>query len=232
MPTQWTINLATPVDLSAQPYHDHLHAFACGFFQEGDEAHHADDKPFTARLQGPPDKCAGVILSWLPDTPPPATGIPQRLRFGAHWCEVTEARIQRIPLERLTDSVPARRVRLMVTTPAKFRQHGRDYPLPDPYLIYSTLARRFRSAGGQATDDDVRELSRTALLYAHNIHTEPYTWHGARSAGFLGTISLGLPRTAPPGVSRLFATLNGFMVIAGLGHGTTHGLGSTELLQQ
>ena len=71
---------------------------------------------------------------------------------------------------------------------------------------------------------------RTALLYAHDIHTEPYVWHGARSAGFIGTVSLGLPRSASPGAYRLFATLNGFALIAGLGHGTTHGLGAVDLL--
>ncbi|WP_204293226.1 CRISPR system precrRNA processing endoribonuclease RAMP protein Cas6 [Micromonospora gifhornensis] len=218
-----------PVDLSEQPHHDHLHALACQIFEDAGGAHHADDKPFTARLLGPPDKCAGVVLTWLPDTPPPVAAPPERLRFGARWCEVTGAQMRRIPLDRLAERTPGRRVRLAVVTPAKFRQHGRDYPLPDPYLIYSTLARRFRSAGGQAADDDVRELSRSALLYAHDIHTEPYRWHGTTSAGFIGTITLGLPRAATPSACRLFASFNGFALIAGLGHGTTHGLGAIDL---
>ncbi|GGM66662.1 hypothetical protein GCM10011608_59980 [Micromonospora sonchi] len=224
------LDLATPIDLGVQPYHDHLHALACQIFEDASEAHHADDKPFTARLLGPPDKCVGVVLNWLPDTSPPVAALPERLRFGAHWCEVTGAQMRRIPLDRLADTAQGRRVRLAVVTPAKFRQHGRDYPLPDPYLIYSTLARRFRSAGGQAADDDVRDLSRSALLYAHDIHTEKYRWHGTTSAGFIGTIALGLPRTATPSASRLFAILNGFAVIAGLGHGTTHGLGAVDVL--
>ncbi|KXK58999.1 hypothetical protein AWW66_26580 [Micromonospora rosaria] len=218
------------MDLGAQPYHDHLHALACRIFEGPNEAHHADDKPFTARLLGPAATCLGVTLTWLPDTPPPVTVLPEQLRLGSRKYDVTGAQMRRTPLEHLADVTPGRRVRLAVTTPAKFRQHGRDYPLPDPYLIYSTLARRFRSAGGQATDDDVRDLSRSALLYAHDIHTEAYQWHNTTTAGFVGTISLGLPRTASPTVTRLFATLNGFATLAGIGHGTTHGLGAVALL--
>jgi CRISPR/Cas system endoribonuclease Cas6 (RAMP superfamily) len=57
----------------------------------------------------------------------------------------------------------------------------------------------------------------------------PVTWHGQRTAGFVGTVVFGLSAKASAQTGRLFATLSRFAGYAGLGHGTTHGLGAVNV---
>lgn len=228
MPTQWTFRFGTKVDLTGLSRFDVLRAVACGFFGETDGQHDAAWKSFAVRQLGPAEACVGVRLTWLCDATGPEPVVPRQLRLGATTVEVAEATITRPSLAGSAVS-QGRRVRLNFTEPTVFRFHGRDLPLPDPYLVYSSLARRLSRCCGVAVDEDAaRALSRAVVLYAHDIHTQGFNWHGTTSAGFVGTVTFGLPRAASEAMRGLFATLNGLAVLAGVGHGTTHGLGAVE----
>jgi hypothetical protein len=234
VPTQWTLNLAHSVDLrsatdqAASP-HDVLHAVGCSFFSEADADHDADTKPFATHPVGPLHAIAGLTMTWLPDRLPPAA-IPTHTRLRGTTITITAMRHRSTPVARLGAELTGRRVRLAVTTPAHFRHHGRDYPLPDPYIMYTSLGRRLCAANpNTAAPEQLRELAQSVVVYTHDIHTEPFTWHGTRSAGFIGTVTVGIPIQTPPPIRRLFNTLNGFAAFAGIGHGTTHGLGAVTV---
>ena len=148
------------------------------------------------------------------------------VRFGPRTVPVLASTVERVPLAALTDSDRPERVRFDVLSPALFSRNGTDYPLPDPRVVYASLARRLAGATGPP---QVRELAGAVRLYRHDIHTEPVTWHGQRTAGFVGTVVFGLSAKASAQTARLFATLSRFAGYAGLGHGTTHGLGAVNV---
>src|SRR5262249_42886016 len=79
------------------------------------------------------------------------------------------------------------------------------------------------------TDPALTELTRGgAVIYHHNIRTTTITCENDRTAGFVGTITLGLRRNLTPEARRLFTTLTAFARLSGLGRATTHGLGPTH----
>jgi CRISPR/Cas system endoribonuclease Cas6 (RAMP superfamily) len=124
-------------------------------------------------------------------------------------------------------------VRYRTLSPVKIRHHSRDYPLPDPYLTYTGLIRRYRILRPDLVDEDSAvELPRDVVVYSHDIRTQPFTWHGDRSAGYVGRVTFGVTQKCSPPARTLFAVLNNFATIAGLGHGTTHGLGAVEVDHQ
>ena len=99
---------------------------------------------------GRPQRCwrslrmrARLELAWLPDTPPPATAVPTTLRLGPHQADISAFHVRKVPLASLGAGSGASRVRYRTLNPVKYRHHGRDYPLPDPYLTYSGLLRRY-----------------------------------------------------------------------------------------
>jgi hypothetical protein len=230
MPTQWTIDLALTADVAGHYRYDALHAVACGFFEQSGSDHDSERKPFAVRLAEQSAVGATLALVWLPDEPPPATVTPTTLRLGPCHGEVTAFRVTKTLLAGLGCGATPGRVRLRALSPTKFRHHGRDYPLPDPHLTYHGLARRVSALSpGIIVDDVVRELTRSVVVYDHDIRTESFSWHGGRSAGFVGSVTFGIPRTCGPAVRRAFAVLNEFAAIAGVGHGTTHGLGAVRI---
>jgi hypothetical protein len=229
MPTKWTLDLALTSALGDDYRYDVLHAIACAFFEQAASDHDAEHKPFTVRLSAPMPTGSRLELAWLPDTPPPATVVPTTLRLGPHHVDITSFRAQKLPLASLGTGTGANRARYRAVSPAKHRHHGRDYPLPDPYLTYSGLIRRYLALDPEPVDaDTIRELPRSVVVYGHDIRTQNFTWHGRRSAGFVGWVTYGLPHCSPP-ARRLFSTVNDLAAIAGIGHGTTHGLGAVEI---
>jgi CRISPR-associated endoribonuclease Cas6 len=225
MPTQWTLELAEAGAVAGAHRYDVLHGVACAFFEQDSSDHDAGLKPFTVRL----DLGTRLTLTWLPDDPPPPAVIPTRLRLGSAQVEVTGFRMHKAALDTIGANLAGGRVRFRTSSPVKFRHHGRDYPLPDPHLTFAGLARRWQRLHPVADDQSIRELVNAVVVYRHNIHTESFVWHGQPSAGFVGTVTFGLPHTCSPDLRGLFATLCGFAAFAGLGHGTTHGLGAVDV---
>jgi len=232
MPTKWTLDLTLTAALSDDYRYDVLHGIACAFFEQPASDHDAEHKPFSVRLSAPTPTGARLELAWLPDTPPPATAVPATLRLGPHQADITAFDVRKVPLASLGADSGVSRVRYRTMSPVKYRHHGRDYPLPDPYLTYSSLIRRYLALAPepprQFDAGSIRELPRSVVVYGHDIRTQAFTWHGRRSAGFVGWVSFGLPHDCSPLARRLFATVNDLAAIAGIGHGTTHGLGAVE----
>jgi len=101
--------------------------------------------------------------------------------------------------------------------------------LADPYVMFSSLARRYRSHHPDAefTDDIIRELGRSVMVTEHRIQTEWFSWHGRTDLGFTGRIGFRLAPRTDREIRRAYTALGHFADIAGIGRGTTHGLGAT-----
>jgi hypothetical protein len=233
MPTKWILDLTLTAALSDDYRYDVLHGIACAFFEQPASDHDAEHKPFAVRLSAPTPTGARLELAWLPDTPPPATAVPTTLRLGPHQADIVAFNAHKLPLASLGTESGVTRVRYRTLSPVKYRHHGRDYPLPDPYLTYSGLIRRYLTLATEIPEpvdaDTIRELPRSVVVYGHDIRTQTFTWHGRRSAGFVGWVNFGLPHDCSPNARRLFATVNDLAAIIGIGHGTTHGLGAVEI---
>jgi len=232
VPTRWRVVLPPERDLRELATPDRLHAVACGLFETAGSGHGDGDKPFAVRPLLPASgEVAGweLGLCWLAAGPPPrpADSGMTTVRFGPKTVPVLAATVERVPLAALADSVRPERVRFDVLSPALFSRNGTDYPLPDPRVVYASLARRL---AGATDPPRLRELAGAVRLYRHDIHTEPVSWHGQRTAGFVGTVVFGLSAKASAQTARLFATLSRFAGYAGLGHGTTHGLGAVNVV--
>ncbi|MCX9189829.1 hypothetical protein C3Y87_00005, partial [Carbonactinospora thermoautotrophica] len=63
----------------------------------------------------------------------------------------------------------------------------------------------------------------------HALRPRPFTWHGRVSVGSTGTVTSHIPRHTPPPPAAAFTTLSLFAGLAGLGRGTTHGLGAVTV---
>lgn len=229
MPTQWTLDLSLTKPVDERYRHDVLHALACMFFEQPDDNHDADIKPFTVRLDPPTATGSRLTLTWLRPDPPPTAAVPTALRLGPHQTDVTAFRSTKIPLT-VDAPVGNRRVTFDVRSPATFRHNGSDYPLPDPYLTFSGLARRLLATNPASINaDHARTLARSIIVHDHDIQTRPFLWHGNPTTGFIGPVTFGIPTTTTPDNRRLFAILNNFAPAAGIGRGTTHGLGAVNV---
>jgi CRISPR-associated endoribonuclease Cas6 len=209
---------------------DRLHALACTLFETEASRHTDGAKPFAVRpLLAACVEVAGweLGLCWLAEHPPPpaiADGITE-VRFGPRSVPVLATTVEQVALATLAGGPRPERVRFDVLSPALFSRNGSDYPRPDPAVVYTSLARRLPDPQDPA---HLRELAAAVRLYRHDIHTQPVTWHGQRTAGFVGTVVFGLSAQASAQAAQLFTTTSRFAGYAGLGHGTTHGLGAVN----
>jgi CRISPR-associated endoribonuclease Cas6 len=229
MPTRWTLTLPADARLGVLATPDRLHGLACRAFESEDVDHTGGDKPFAVRplrRQDAPVPGWALVLSWQRHGTPP---VPAQVRLGPVTVPVVATTTETATFAAIAGGDPAERVTLAVRSSATFSRNGSDYPLPDPAVMYMSLARRF-TAAGWPVGDEVRDLARAVRLYRHDIHTEPVSWHGQRTAGFVGSVTVGLSGHAPDGAARLFGALSRFAEYAGVGRGTTHGFGAVDVL--
>lgn len=228
MPLCWTLELAEEPTRPLRWRFDVLHAIACVFFEGSGAGHEANDKGFSVRL-GASGRL--LVLTWLDDRRPPLVRVPEKLHVADEEIAVASAGMRAVGYEEIESAPVGVYQRFEVETPALFRHNGNNYPLPDPHVMFASLARRYRVFRPRTGPDDevVRELGRAVTVLRHRIRTERFSWHGHTDSGFVGQVDFGLARSAPGELSRAFTTLGAFAGIAGIGRGTTHGLGATTV---
>jgi hypothetical protein len=226
MPLRWTLELAEEPKRPLTWRFDVLHAIACRFFAEQEDRHAANDKSFSVSLA---DSRRSLRLIWLDDRTDPPVEPPEKVQVGDEEIAVASAKPDRVGYEEIEQSPAATGLRFTVVTPALFRHNGYTYPLPDPYVTFASLARRHRTyrPGGELSDDAIRDLGRAVRVTRHRIRTQRFSWHGHTDSGFTGEVEFGLAPSAPAELRRAFTTLGAFAELAGIGRGTTHGLGAT-----
>jgi CRISPR/Cas system endoribonuclease Cas6 (RAMP superfamily) len=205
---------------------DVLHAIACSVFERPGDTHDAGDKAFSVR--------AGhrtITLAWLDTAAPQKILLPDEVLVGDERIRAAGVRETVRRYEAIEAHATVPELDFAVSTPTLFRHNGHNYPLPDPYVAFAGLARRYRTYRPNADmgSEVVKELGRSVMVVRHRLKTEQFSWHGRTDSGFVGTFTFRLGPQASPHARKAFTTLGTFAAIAGLGRGTTHGLGATSV---
>ncbi|RKS68245.1 CRISPR-associated endoribonuclease Cas6 [Actinomadura pelletieri DSM 43383] len=230
MPRQWILNLAAEPQRPLAWRFDVLHAIACAVFEQSGSAHDAADKPFAVRTHA--DHPRQITLTWLDDRKPPAPHIPERVEVGDETIPVADVLETTHGYDQIESTPPTIELRFVMWTPTLFRHNGHNYPLPDPYVTFASLARRYRTyRPHRALDDDItKELAKSTMVAWHRIKTQRFSWHGRTDSGFTGHVAFRIAARAERPIHKMFGTLGAFAELAGMGRGTTHGLGATTPL--
>jgi CRISPR-associated endoribonuclease Cas6 len=232
MPRQWTLELAAEPERPMGRRFDVLHAIACSVFERPDAEHDANEKAFTVRTgpRGP----RTISLTWLDDRNVPAVRPPKLILVGDEKIPLADVRESAYGYHEIEAGPITTELGFTVSTPALFRHNGHNYLLPDPYITFASLARRYRIYRPETGpgDDLIRELGRTIMVAGHRIRTERFSWHGRTDSGFTGEVRFTLGAEAGRQAREAFGRLGAFAQIAGIGRGTTHGLGATTVSTQ
>ncbi|MGW5440568.1 CRISPR system precrRNA processing endoribonuclease RAMP protein Cas6 [Nocardia asteroides] len=216
-----------------QVYPARLHGGACALLERPGSDHKANIKSFAATpLVTDTDHTAIWQLGWLPDSAPPAP--PATVLFGDTECPVIgHEHTHHSYLHLATALDPVRSVEFTVTSPMYFSRNGRDHPLPDPVLIVRNLITRWNHHAPtpvHITDTHSRDLTGHIHLADFDGHTvRARTTYTSHQTGYVGTVTLALPATAPRHTTHTLAALAHYAPIAGIGAQTTHGYGSCQL---
>jgi hypothetical protein len=229
MPRQWTLELAAEPQRPVGWRFDVLHAIACSVFEQPDGGHGANEKPFTVRTGEHGTRT--IVLTWLDDRNVPVVRLPELIVVGDEKIALGKIQESAYDYDEIEAAPAATGLGFTVSTPALFKHHGYNYALPDPYVTFASLARRYRAYRPESGPDDdlIRELGRTVMIVRHRIKTERFSWHGRTDFGFTGDVEFTLGATADRQIREAFGTLGAFAGVAGIGRGTTHGLGATTV---
>lgn len=237
MPTRWNLDLTDEVVTGLGSGSDELYRLARHFlFPDGiEDKRDEEPRPFAVRAGHPDDRLGRgprITLSWLKeDGEPPRPASPPVVTCGRKQTEVAAASRQSIPYETLETAPVTTRVRFSFHTPAVIKHHDHDYPLPEPYVTYVSLGRRYLALRqGTLTWDLVRDVARSAAVRDHDVRTRDCRWEGHTHVGYTGTATFAVSDDAPAEVREAFTTLSLFAGLAGLGRGTTHGLGAVDVV--
>lgn len=232
MPTLWMLDLSDKSDLNHKSHYDSLHGIACRFFEQAESDHKANDKAFAVRFstEGGEFGLSRLTLAWLDDNAVPDLNVPDKIEFGPRYIAVVAHHIRVVPYETLEALPPRSRARFTFAGPTVFSHRDTDFVLPDPYVAFASLARRYgRLRQGSLTTDVLRRLPSEVSIAEPEVLPRSFHWHGVRTGGFTGAATYLLRPGIGQEFSRAFTTLSAFASIAGLGRGTTHGLGATTI---
>jgi CRISPR-associated endoribonuclease Cas6 len=229
MPRQWTLELAAEPERPMGWRFDVLHAIACSVFEQPDGRHDSNEKAFAVRTGLHSTRT--IVLTWLDDLNVPVAGPPELILVGDEKIPLAGIQETAYGYDEIEAGPITTELGFTVSTPALFKHHGHNYPLPDPYITFASLARRYRTYRPETGPDDdlIRELGRTIMIVRHRIKTERFSWHGRTDSGFTGEVEFTLGAGAGRQAREAFGRLGTFAGIAGIGRGTTHGLGATTV---
>lgn len=224
---------------SERPVHetaDRLHGLACALLEGEGADHTAGAKPFTvwplrSTAPGRSGLPAQLLLrlNWLPDTPVPANHQRRpELRLGGTTLQILRRHERAVPYAALAAAPASSRVVLRFHTATYFSRNGRDFPLPDPILVFQSLARRWNAhcpeplrIEAELTDRLLSELVVSAAQVETTAHAAA---HRQERVGFVGQVEFALLR----GTGDTRATLAALAASApylGVGAQTTRGFG-------
>jgi hypothetical protein len=232
MPTLWMLDLDEKTDIRHKSHYDSLHGIACRIFEQPESNHTANDKAFAVRLspQAGEFGLSRLTFAWLDDATVPDPETPEKIQFGPHHIVVVSHQTRTVPYETLEALSPRTRIRFSMTSPTVFSHRETDLPLPDPYVTFASLTRRYAGLRqGPWSADVLRRLPSEVTVTEPEVRAQSFHWHGTRTGGFVGAATFQLRPRADKEVTAAFTTLSAFAAIAGLGRGTTHGLGSTAI---
>lgn len=152
----------------------------------------------------------------------------QTLRLGRVTYTISQAHQQSATTyAKLLEALPSADAPLRFVTPTFFRKSGGNYPLPEPALVFGSLAQRWQAFAPEPVPDNVQHTlsSRVTLKYL-NLSSVTSQAH-AKTVGFVGRVTFHLPKASPP-ERRWLSALTHYSVYAGVGAKTTLGYGQVR----
>jgi len=114
-------------------------------------------------------------------------------------------------------------------TPTTFKRGKKDYPLPDPKLIFKGLIRKWLFFSGKKIDTDLKKVIEEDIeIMGAWIRTKKVTLSGGKITGFTGRVVLHINNNNKD-VLKWINTLARFSEFAGIGRKTTMGFGMVKL---
>lgn len=230
VPTTVELELVHPQWMQVSP--GKLHGLAYQVFAEPACDIPTRAEPFTIwpPYAGPAAGRSGLRLTWLRDD---GFDLSARIRqvpvrFGSITCTVVSTRDRRVPYTRLAGSAPTRRLLMEFHSPTLFSRNGKTWPVPDPTLVLRGLWQRWNEhATTHALDEPaLRELLTLIEVRDLNVRTvQVAAGRAGQSVGFVGVMTLALPRTSPPHTQLLLGVLGAAAEFLGVGKQTTYGFG-------
>jgi CRISPR-associated endoribonuclease Cas6 len=159
-----------------------------------------------------------------------------QIRVGHTSCLVAESTRRRVIHASLASGAATGEATVSFGSPVFFSQNGTDVLLPDPRLIAGSWRRRWNASlpPGDALvigDNEWKESHLLLGLGEFDLRTSARdAGHGRDRAGFTGTATLRLARTAPLAARQILGTLARFTEFCGTGAQTTHSFGVTTLI--
>lgn len=235
-----------PAGSDAMVSHVDIHRLAC-YLLEPPHAreHRLQDKPFSV---WPPfvstqrsDKMDLITLrlNWLAIGPPPVDALHERLRRTPHLGSgvplvPVDIDVRELSFVELIAGAPATVCDVAFLSPTLFSRNGRRFPLPDPVVALSGLARRWNVLAGASDPafvvgrEHVEAVVSSVVVEACVISTV-VTQSPIEQTGFVGDVRFALTPGAGSAAAELFAGMWRFASLAGVGRGTTYGLGAVEV---
>lgn len=174
-----------------------------------------------------------IVVAWLPEGQAPFTSWPDEVRLGNTRYAVGGINSSTESFASLAHTDPSNgSAGFLFQSPTWFSRNGRIYPLPDPVLMYSGLARRWNSHAPDPlgmSPEVVKSIAGGVELVECDGMTQEFDLGKFVRRGFVGS---ALFICANQGVWGHFAALSRFAEFCGVGAHTTHGGGCVELVDR
>jgi hypothetical protein len=234
-----------------------LHGLACCVF-EGADSPVDHDAPLKLFAVGPLALRPGGTVEWTTawlsdDTTPPVLGRPIRAHLGGTPVTLTPSAVRHRSFGALAQET-ATQAELVFLSPTVFSRSGTDALLPDPHLVFGSLARRWEVLAPpelRPPAELARELGHSTAVTSVDICTvrtdrcggvwvrdwSPFdgtyrTTHvkgsqpRATTKARTGFVGTVTYELREPMLANWFGALLSFATFAGIGRATTHGCGT------
>jgi CRISPR-associated endoribonuclease Cas6 len=246
MPARLELHLDAERPIETEPSPAQVHGLACSILDRDDAAHQQQVKPWSAWPVdiGDPPTVAKWRLHWLPDHLAPPDGRlarGTRLRLGARYFRLRRVQVSAMSYPDLRSAASpttgaaagAASADVYFRSPTCFSRSDRFYPLPDPVLLFDTLASRWQlwnaDPAAAIPADTLKQLLHAVSIVAHDVRTTRISIGPGSRPGFLGWARYILTQQVDAPVRQLFTTLARFAEYSGVGSATTHGLGAVSV---
>jgi len=221
-----------------------LHGAVVNAIDESPDEHTRQSKPFSVwpLLATEMDRLVRLRVAWLVDDTIPAGLLNSqgRWRFGSMNATTCDVEVESVPFKSIASTAPTRASEFTFYSPTYFSRSGRDFPLPDPHLVFGSLVRRWNShcvdfpIGRDLEEAFVRHIaiddfsieSQTSMSRRDRSSRGE---HEILESGFVGRVAFKLHPAASHEELCAFAAMSQFADIAGVGAQTTHGFGACSV---